>query len=527
MNCQKINRTSTPFFSNLANDLVYNQKKLSDFIQRPCSIENFATQLKDKAEHYSAENREVLVKQLKKQYEGIHDSITQKQLNLLEEPHTFTVTTGHQLNLFTGPLYFIYKIFHVVKLAESLKKAYPTHNFVPVYWMASEDHDFEEINHFHLFQQRISWETEQGGAVGRFEIKEFEEVRNQLRDKFRNDADYLDWMLSFYKDGQTLAQATFHLVHELLGKYGVLILDADRKELKSLFIPIFKKEISEEFSSLAVENTSEKLVDKGYKTQVHPREINLFYLEKNKRSRIIYTNDKGYQLGDEFFTQEETLELIDNYPERFSPNVVLRPVYQEVILPNLCYVGGGGEMAYWLQLKGVFDTLNVPYPLLQVRNSIQLIDSMLKLKMDKLNLKVEDLFMDINQIKKSYALNNASVELDFSLIEDTAKELATKMEELIEEADKGLIGYAKSESVKIKKQVDTIKQKLIRHEKKKQETAMKQIDQVWQKSFPGNGLQERKENVFEWMAKSGKGSLDQWYEFIDPFEKDLMVLIEK
>jgi len=527
MNCQKINRKTTHFFSSLANDLVYRQEELKDFIQHPFSSDNFAKQIAVKGSHFSAGHRAVLVQEWKKQYTGVNDPIAQKQLELLEDTRTFTVTTGHQLNLFTGPLYFIYKIFHVVKLAQSLKKAHPEYNFVPVYWMASEDHDFEEINHFQLFHQRISWETEQGGAVGRFEIKDFEEVRKQLQDKFQNDTDFVNWMLSFYEDGQTLARATFQLVHELLGKYGVLILDADRKELKTLFVPVLQKEITEQFSSLAVENTSDKLADKGYKTQVHPREINLFYLEKNKRSRIVYSEGKGYQLGEDFYTKEDILQLIEDHPERFSPNVVLRPVYQEVILPNLCYVGGGGEMAYWLQLKGVFDALTLPYPIVQVRNSIHLIDSYLNSKLNKLNLKVNDLFKDINQVKKAYAIENASSELDFSLMEETAQELAAKMEALIEEADSGLIGFAKSESVKIQKQVDTVKQKLIRHEKKKQETAMKQMEQIWQKSFPGNGLQERTENVFEWMAKSGKESLDQWFEFVNPFEKDLIVLIEE
>jgi len=270
------------------------------------------------------------------------------------------------------------------------------------------------------------------------------------------------------------------------------------------------------------------LEEKGYFGQAMARPINLFYIKDQLRERIIPHDDGTFEIGDLSFTKKELLKDLEEHPERFSPNVILRPLFQEFILPNLCYLGGGGEMAYWLQLKGVFEQANVPFPLIQVRNSIQWFDKSALKKLNKLELQVKDVFLSIHENKKQFVMNKTDDELDFSLLEKYGKQFIDEMEQSITAVDKALEGYAKSESTKVQKQIDTIQQKLIRHQKKQHDDAMKQMENVYARLFPNNGLQERFENMIPYLAKYGKKEFVQHlHDAIQPFEKELILLIEE
>lgn len=530
MQIEKINRTNTTYFSNTANDLVYNQEKLSKYIETPYSLEAFKSQIEKKSTNFSANHRTFLVDELKEQHKDF-TGLTSVQANIdsLSKENTFTVTTGHQLNLFGGPLYVAYKIANVIKLAEKLKETYPDSNFVPVFWMASEDHDFEEINHIHLFNDKITWDTDKKGAVGRFEFDDIDGFKEQLLEKFGNNESFSAYLNQFYSEkDKDLAAATRRFVLDLFGDKGLVTVDGDSKELKVLFSPVIKEELKNGFSGDAVSKTTEMLLEDGYKDQVHPREINLFYLSTQSRERIIKNEDGSYIAGDKSWNKSDIFDEVESNPERFSPNVILRPVYQEVILPNLSYLGGGGEMAYWLQLKGVFDHLNLTYPIIAVRNSIQIFDGISQKKMNKLDLTAKDMFESIHENKKQFVLKNDQEELDFSEIESVGEELIAKMEGLVSKVDKSLEAFAKSESVKINKQMDHLKQKLIRHQKKQHDDAMNQMENLYERLFPRNGLQERFETIIPLLAKHGKEeTISMFYEAIDPFEKDMILLLEE
>lgn len=528
MNKRTIDRKQIPFFSKTVNDLVYHQEKFSDFINIPFSTENFKNQILSKKENFNNDFREVLVEELLADYKGIATDKIEKQIKSLESEDTFTITTGHQLNLFTGPLFFIYKIFHVIKMTEVLNKKYPDNHFVPVYWMASEDHDFEEINHLHLFGDKFSWDSEQKGAVGRFKLEGFDSIKKELLGKFENDKEIQKLIEKHYNESDSLSQATFKFVNELFHSYGLLILDADKKALKNLFKPIIKEEITKQFSGYRVEKTSRKLIDQGVKTLVNPRGVNLFYLQDGSREGIIKNEDSSFTIGDKTFEHEELLKDLDENPERFSPNVVLRPVYQEFILPNLCYVGGGGEISYWLQLKEVFEGIDLNYPIIQVRNSIQILDEIAVKKLDKLSLQIEDTFNDIDQVKKEYVMKHAENELDFSKLDEVGEELASKMQNLILSVDEGLKGYSQSEIAKFNKQLENVKSKMIRHKKKKHEDIMNQIDNLYSRMYPDNSLQERYENVLHYFSVFGKERfMEIIYDVIDPEERDMIFLVDE
>src|SRR5919199_2606988 len=358
MDCQYLPLSSTGQFSQLFLDYLDQTDSLTPFYSRFPTLAAFKEQLKDK--NFDQSKRRILVESLERQYEGITNK---PDFSVLLQPNTFTVTTGHQLNIFTGPLYIVYKLITTIKLARQLQEAYPDYTFVPVYWMATEDHDFAEINHFSLFGKNYAWQTEQRGAVGRMNPQELQSLFGQIPEK-------LTLFEEAYLKQQTLADAVRYYINELFGAEGLVCLDADDAALKRVFAPIMRDELVHQHSGQLVQEQTELLANTGYKTVIAPRDINLFYLDEQLRERIERIEDGTYKIVHTKirFSESELLAILDEHPERFSPNVVLRPLYQETILPNLAYIGGPSEVPYWLQLKKVFDHFQTPFPILMPRN---------------------------------------------------------------------------------------------------------------------------------------------------------------
>ena len=528
MNRYTFSRVTTNLFSDISNELVYGQEKLADLLKTPFSIEAFQQQTIDKKEQYSSEQRSLLVQSIKEQYSNVKlNEPTEKNIDLLSNENTFTVTTGHQLSLFTGPLFFIYKILNTIKLAKELSIKYPDYNYIPVFWMATEDHDFEEVQSVKLFNEDLKWDTEQQGAVGRFDAEELKNLVNKFKELFSNHPESEVISVINQYNGESYSEATFNLVYALFKQYGLIIIDGDHQDLKRSFAPIFEKELKEEFSFKAVSNTNEILEKKGLKRQLNAREINLFYLSNGARTRIIREGDKFFIEGVGEYSLEELLHKTSIEPESFSPNVVLRPLYQESILPNICYTGGGGEIAYWLQLKEVFNEAEVPFPLINVRNSLQVIDGNSLKKLSKLDLNLIDIFKDINDLKKDFVLKNTKSDIDFTSIDNIQDKLASELKGKIIGINPGLEQYAESENAKLNKQLSNIKQKLIKIEKEKYDNSLRQIEQLLEKLFPGGKPQERVINFFSLCSDGNVYShLEEIYEAIDPFEKDFIVITQ-
>ena len=357
---------STGHFTPLTIDYVHGIEKLQPFYNYPVS--DTGVQQAIAARKNFAINRSLLVNELRKQYNGSLTTQQEQYLQALLQENCFTICTAHQPVIFTGPLYFIYKIFHAIKLADELAKKLPAYKFVPVYYMGSEDADLEELGHINIEGQKLVWHTDQKGAVGRMVVdkallKMIEQLAGQLGvEPFGKELISL-FRLS-YQEGLTIQQATFTLVNELFKEYGLLIFIPDNAALKKEFETVVNKELSEQFSHAAAVETIKEL-SVHYKAQAGGRDINLFYLKDNYRERIERDGEryvvKAMQLH---FSKEEILQEVELHPERFSANVILRPLFQEMILPNIVFIGGGGEMAYWLELKKVFEAAGVHFPML-------------------------------------------------------------------------------------------------------------------------------------------------------------------
>jgi bacillithiol biosynthesis cysteine-adding enzyme BshC len=521
-------RRITGFFSEQQNKLAYNQEELLSFLNLSCSKNNFLKQIQLKENNYSTQQRKKLCEFLDLRYTNVSKSDKVNQnLEHLNLSNTFTITTGHQLNIFSGPIYVIYKILHVVKLCEQLRDEHADYNFVPVLWLASEDHDFEEISAVEIFNKFLQWDTDQSGAVGKFSTDGLEALRNEITDFYSKvGSNQIENVLAAYK-GETLAEAHFNLMHELFNQFGLIIIDADDSKLKKQFVPYISKEISERFSFHAVKQTNESLLKEGFNIQVNPRELNLFYLSEGKRTRIVPTKDFYNIEGIGVFSELELINEMSDFPEKFSPNVILRPLYQEVLLPNLCYVGGVGELSYWIQLKRIFDQANIVYPLVQVRNSILWINKTISSKMHKSGLVLEDLFTDISQVKLQYLKLAAADELDFSEVDSIFANLIDVFKQKSDLQDANTKKNTDAELQKIANQFEVLKRKLVKSVKQKHDNALTNIESVFDKLFPNGGLQERIISIFS-ICQDGDviERINQLYSFIEPFDPDFIIIRE-
>lgn len=527
MRIEKINRKDTGLFKEFQNQLVYNQEVLGDLIRKPFDQAALVGQMNLKKANYNADQRTVLKQVLLDQYGNNASAKTFSNIIALADENTFTITTGHQLSLLTGPLYFVIKILQVIRVCEELDALHPDSKFVPVYWMATEDHDFEEINSLKLFNKDIKWETEQTGAVGRFELEGFEEYKNEIKQFFGNHPEGdIHRMLEAYS-GKDLAEATRNLVNEMFKEHGLVILDADDRRLKRMFTSSVKKELETSFAIEEVNKANEQLEEIGFPTQVFARDVNLFFLDENGRKRIERAGDNFNVIDGPTYSKEQLFGFLENEPEKFSPNVVLRPLYQETILPNLMYIGGLGEIAYWTQLKGVFDKADITYPLILVRNSLLWFDGGTLGKMEKVGLDVKDVFRSVDELKKDFLMQNESSDIDFTELDQKAKVLFEEMVNSVVQADSSLEKFAKAEASRIEKTIENVKSKVIKAEKSKHDRSMKMIEDIKERLFPGGGLQERKANVFS-LSSDGNcmDNLDKIYKAIDPFNGDLLLLLD-
>lgn len=515
---EKIDLEKTGKFSSFFLDYVSENEDLRPFYNLSPKPENFIVQIKQK--DFSNEKREILADILLEQYKGItiKESVI-ANIESLKKNNTYTITTGHQLNIFTGPLYFIYKIITVINACKRLNESYPDYNFVPVYWMASEDHDYEEINHVNIKGKKYTWETDQSGAVGRFDPKTLGELADEIpggQTIFKEA----------YSSSSTLSEAVRIYINALFGEEGLIVIDADHPKLKANLKDITKDDLLNQVANKLVNETSEAISKIGHKPQIYPRKINFFYLDNDTRCRITNENGSYNGLGTKLkFNEEELLELLGQNPEKFSPNVILRPLYQEIILPNLAYIGGPAEIVYWLQLKDVFNHYQVPFPILLPRNFALIISRRIQGKINKLGLSYQDLFLDVEPLKGQYAKglseNDLSLDLEKKSVDSIFSEVKTKAGNI----DKTLEQYIDSEHKRTLDNFDKIEKKFLKAEKRKHQDQLNQIDSIFETLSPKGGLQERTENFLAFYYDT-PDFVSQLLNNLDPFDPRFHILSE-
>ncbi len=526
----KISYRQTNAFSKLVLDYIDAVPALDNFYHYKPNIEGIKKVVADRKNF--PVNRKLLVDTLSNQYATLQISDKLKaNIALLSSENTFTVCTAHQPNIFTGHLYFIYKILHAIKLCEELKAAIPENDFVPVYYMGSEDADLEELGEVHIKGYQYKWQTTQKGAVGRMVIdKDFVKIIDGIAGQLaveKNGTAIVDIVRNTYKEGLTIEQATFGFVHYLFNKHGLVVLLPDDKNLKAAFAPIISKELEEQFSEKAVAQTVAAF-PKEYKVQASGRAINLFYLKDNIRERIEATKN-GFVIANteiKFSKENLFLELHHN-PERFSPNVILRPVFQEMILPNVAFIGGGGEIAYWLELKNVFEAAGAFFPPLVLRNSFTIMNKKVADKMQSLGLQYEDTFKPERQLIAEIVKKETQLAIDLKTEKEAFKALYEKVKTAAGNIDSTLNCHVHALRTQALNKLEILEKKMLKAETKKFEAQQRQIKKLKAALYPNNNLQERVDNVLEYVSAFGNEFIDMLYKNSEGVGNEFTILTEE
>lgn len=521
----------TGAFSKIILDYIDQADALKPFYVLPPTLQGLQKAIQNRKQF--ATNREVLVRELKQQYEGVVISEKVKaNIELLSSADTFTITTAHQNNIFTGPLYFIYKILHAIKLADSLKTSLPAYNFVPIFYIGSEDADLDELNHIYLGGEKLVWQTQQTGAVGRMKVdkelvKLVELMEGQLG-VLPNGKEIMAMLREHYKEGESISQATFRFLNSLFNDFGLVILLPDNPAFKRQMIPLFKDELLQQHSAFIIEKAASQLKAAGYKVQANGRAINLFYLEEGIRNRIELKNGQ-YRVVDTnlVFSKNEILQELESHPQRFSPNVILRGLYEETILPNIAFIGGGGETAYWLQLKDLFAHYAIPYPVLVLRNSFLVVEKKWQELIGKLNLTIDDFFLTEQQLLHKLVLRDSKNDLSLNGALAEVEKLYESFKKKAAAIDVTLEKHVDSLKSKTVYRLQELEKKMLRAEKRKFSDQQRQLHTLKSHLFPGNSLQERVENIAYYYARWGASFLQNIYDHSLTLEQEFTILSEQ
>lgn len=520
----------THSFSSLVVDYLEGHVSLDNSYHYTPDINGIQQAIQDRKQY--PVDRNLLATILNKQYATLSKSQQLiDNIEALKSSDTYTICTAHQPNLLTGYLYFIYKILHAIKLSQELSSKYPHLNFVPIYYMGSEDNDLDELGTFRYNREKYTWNAEgQKGAVGNMQTRGMKEVLDKLFQKLGPPGVFTDQLKELlttaYLEHDTISTATQFLVNELFGKYGLIVINPDEHEFKKAFIPVLKDDLLNGVTEKLVHLQGEHL-SKLYKTQAFPRRVNLFYMIDGLRERIETDGTNWKVLNSTIsFNQKELLQELNTYPERFSPNVVLRGVFQETILPNIAFIGGGAEVAYWLQLKSTFEHYHTFYPVILLRQSVQWIPATAKERMHDLTLSLQDIFLSKADLTKAYLNKTASNELK---IEDEKTKLELIFKQLEQKAtnlDPTLKAAAGAALHKINHQVDVIQLKMLRALKRKNAVDITRIEKVKDHLFPQEKLQERVENFIEYFPYYGMAWIDELLDCIQPMRNEFLVVYE-
>lgn len=525
---QRIPYYQTGYFSRIITDYLEGNEFLKFFYEHPISFSGIEAAIRKRREFPT--DRKLLVKTLQEQYTGLpgKENVS-RNLQSLANENTFTVTTAHQPAIFTGTLYFIYKILHVIKIAKTLTERYPACHFVPIFYMGSEDADLDELGHIYLDNEKINWDTKQSGAVGRMNTIGLEKIIQRIEGEFAGypyGPELIKLLKECYLDSENIQEATFRLIDELFGSYGLIVLMPDSRSLKSAMRSVFSDDLIKHLPFEIIQKNVQRL-SLQYPVQANPREVNLFYLKDDIRERLENRNGRlEVNNTNIHFSSEEIEKELNEFPERFSPNVILRGLYQETILPDIAFVGGGGETAYWLELKPLFKHYGVPFPALILRNSFLIVKNNWKVKIKKTGLMVADVFKSEEQLMEVFVRQFSTHELNLKPQKDEMRSFYESLKGISGTVDKTLEQHVEKLEAQAVQKLDELEKKILRAEKKNYEEVRRKIHEIRKTLFPLGNLQERIDNFIPWYAEYGKSFIDFIFTNSLVLEQEFVIMEE-
>jgi bacillithiol biosynthesis cysteine-adding enzyme BshC len=508
-------------FSKLFHDYIYNFSKIRHLYAGDFhSLENIAPHVERVRK--PAEHRQILCDILGEQNRQLGCSEqTIRSIELLRNENTFCIVTGQQVGILGGPLYTIYKIFTAIKLAKHLNEKFSEYKFLPVFWLEGEDHDFAEVNHVTLLNQdnlpsKIEYlidgklPDKNLGAVGELLLDNALESSLSQLEKVLPHTEFRSSLLTTirqsYAAGKTFNQAFAQWISYFIGEDALIFISSNDKRIKQILSPIFLKELQEfpRVSQLVIDQSA--VLEKEYHAQIKPKAINLFLFYKGGRYLIEPRENDLSLKGTRYFpTRDELLSIAGETPEMLSPNVVLRTICQDTLLPTAIYVAGPSEIAYFAQLKPVYEYFGVPMPIIYPRASVTIVEQKLQSVLEKYELQLVYFFGNRKKLNDRVIDLLSEVNLDtlFSHAKQRIEELAGELKFGLDYIDTTLTGALETTSSKIESQLHVLKEKAAAAQRRKHEVALQQIDKVLNNVFPNGNYQERELNILHFMNKYG------------------------
>lgn len=537
-----INFSDIPGHQNLFLDYLYEFENVSDFYSNDFrNKENYLKIFKN-----IVENRKLLSPDISAVIENQYSSLkpgdlTKQNITKLKEKRTLAIVTGQQLGILGGPLYTFYKIITAIKLSRFLSERYDDYNFVPVFWLEGDDHDFNEVRAVKLIDENNSLinigykdEIEEDDLKQSVGLINFDNSINDFFTKLSSvlkETEFKSTLFNriqdYYKEGRSFKDAFRDLIFNYFDNYGLVIFDPQDNEVKKLLKPIFKKEITDfrihTEQLVHVSATLEEL----YHAQVKVKPVNLF-LRVDEGRYSIEPVDNEYRLKRKrkSFTQEQLLELLENEADKFSPNVLLRPICQDYLLPTAFYVGGPSEISYFAQIKPLYELYNIPQPLIYPRSSATILENSISNSLEKFSVNVKDIFIDVENVKKNIinSVEESSVDEIFGDISNRIETSFDQLKEKLLDLDKTIADSSNRYRDKMLGTINELKSKAEKAQQKKYETTLRQIDRAAVHLFPHSNLQERELNFIYFANKYGDDFLKTIFEElqINKFEHQII-----
>ena len=531
MRSQNIQRDLSLIGDDLIKKFILKDSKASKYVNSFFSEESILNHSKNKTSQFKDNQRKILTEELTKQYSKVEASDeTLENIKSLLKTSTFTITTGHQLNIFSGPLMVIYKIAQVISTTNYLNSKIKNFNYVPVFWIASEDHDFEEISEVNFHKNKINWNFDsKNSPVGDIKLNDFKQVKSAYKDSII-DFEYKDKLESLidyaYKEGDTLATANIKFINSLFARHGLVIIDSNKKVFKKSFLDNFKNEVLDSRCYVDSNSQTSKIKNdiKSFKPQVNPSEINFFKITKNGRKRIRKIGKQFIVDDEDQYTLDELINQIESNPELFSPNVLMRPLYQEIILPNVCYVGGPNELKYWMQLKLYFKNSSVQFPILKLRASAFILDKKISLKIKKANVEMKYFFGKLDDLLNFKIQSLSKFKLSFDSLRNTLINQFDNLREISSKTNESFTGALNAQEKKQIKGLDDLEKKLRKAENKNHEIEINNIKNIFESLHPNNMDQERYLNFGNFYSFKGQELIDYIVDKVSISDDKILVI---
>ena len=435
------------------------------------------------------------------------DEATRKNIEKLREPDAVAVVTGQQLGLFGGPLYTLLKTITAIQLTIRLGKD-KGRPVVPVFWLEGEDHDLAEVaSAYVLNRNEVESVTYSGAtqsqktvpqAVGRVMFdssitERIDEFAALLTPSEFHD-ELMDLVRSAYREGETFLSAFARLLSQLFKGTGIVFVNGDDPELKELAKPLFRKELKEYEKSARLLSGASRKLEENYHVQVQSRPTSIFLHTHEGRHAVRpdESND-GFTCGSKSYTLDELLLLLDSAPELFSPNVVLRPIMQDLILPTAAYIAGPSEIAYFAQYRSLYEWAGVPMPIVYPRASITVLEPKIQRALNKLESSISDFEGSLDQMFRSNAVESMDIDADaiFSRASQHIHDAVNTVSPAIESVDQSLVKVAEATRTTLLKDWDKLRNRVIKAEKRRHDETHEQMRRVKTNLFPRGNMQER------------------------------------